>query len=145
MADTKRKMVEFIPQPTPSWIRGWPLAVSLQKTTLCQSVPLSSLPPHAHPCWFHSQPFVSSPFTGSVSVARLGPPRPLSHTQRAGLSTRFSQGEPQGLPLGAGLWFVPRKPYKLSSLRLANSRLRVSLQETTHVPVEENGFPKPIS
>lgn len=46
------------------------------------------------------------------------------------------------LPLGTGLWSVPGKP-KLASLWLANSYPRVRLQETTLVPVEGSGLPKP--
>lgn len=49
------------------------------------------------------------------------------------------------LPLGTGLWSVPGKLYKLASLRLANSWPRVSLQETTQVPVEGNDLPNPVS
>lgn len=56
----------------------------------------------------------------------------------------FPMGAPR-MPLATSLQFVPRKTYKLASLRLANSWPRDSLQETPLVPVEENGLPKPLS
>lgn len=40
---------------------------------------------------------------------------------------------------------VPGKTYELASLRLANSWPRVSLPETTQVPVERNGLLKSVS